>query len=145
MSNLNLLIPRMYDLLHKAQRTIHLNTLETLVAMVSRYPQQFTQQASGIMKEIQVFVTDADLQAASLALRLSTHIIQLDAQSQEIQNLISRAALLSKSPLIQGYSLSELLEFFSTASRINQIKDQTIGELLDYVSLKSQQSAAALA
>jgi hypothetical protein len=40
-SNLATLIPRLFDLLHKAQRTIHLNTLETLVAMVSRYPQQF--------------------------------------------------------------------------------------------------------
>jgi hypothetical protein len=35
------LIPRLFDLLHKAQRSIHLNTLETLVAIVSRYPAQF--------------------------------------------------------------------------------------------------------
>jgi hypothetical protein len=39
--NLATLIPRMFELLHKAQRTIHLNTLETMVSMVSRYPQQF--------------------------------------------------------------------------------------------------------
>lgn len=41
LSNLNTLIPRLFDLLHKAQRSIHLNTLETLVAIVARYPQQF--------------------------------------------------------------------------------------------------------
>jgi len=33
-TNLALLIPRMFDLLHKAMRTIHLNTLEALVAMI---------------------------------------------------------------------------------------------------------------
>jgi len=38
-SNLTILIPRMFELLHKAQRTIHLNTLETFVAMINRYPQ----------------------------------------------------------------------------------------------------------
>jgi hypothetical protein len=38
-TNLTILIPRMFDLLHKAQRTIHLNTLEALVSMVTRYPQ----------------------------------------------------------------------------------------------------------
>lgn len=40
-SNLALLVPRTFELLHKAQRTIHLNTLEALVSMVSRYPAQF--------------------------------------------------------------------------------------------------------
>jgi hypothetical protein len=32
-NNLATLIPRMFELLHKAMRTIHLNTLEALVAM----------------------------------------------------------------------------------------------------------------
>jgi hypothetical protein len=37
-NNLATLIPRMFELLHKAMRTIHLNTLEALVAMTQRYP-----------------------------------------------------------------------------------------------------------
>jgi hypothetical protein len=33
-TNLAILVPRMFDLLHKAMRTIHLTTLETLVSML---------------------------------------------------------------------------------------------------------------
>jgi hypothetical protein len=40
LANLSSLIPRTFDLLHKTQRTLHLNTLEALVAIISRYPQQ---------------------------------------------------------------------------------------------------------
>ncbi len=37
-NNLATLIPRIFELLHKALRTIHLNTLEALVSMTQRYP-----------------------------------------------------------------------------------------------------------
>lgn len=40
-SNLNNLTPKLFDLLHKTSRSLHLNTLETLYAIVNRYPQQF--------------------------------------------------------------------------------------------------------
>jgi hypothetical protein len=36
--NIAVLSPRMFDLLHKAQRTIHLNALEALWSMVTNYP-----------------------------------------------------------------------------------------------------------
>lgn len=39
--NIAMLSPRMFDLLHKAQRTIHLNALEALWSMVTNYSQQF--------------------------------------------------------------------------------------------------------
>lgn len=60
-SNLASLIPRMFELLHKALRTIHLNTLEALVAMTQRYPQQFQQRTNDIFKELQTFVKDEDM------------------------------------------------------------------------------------
>lgn len=78
LSNLNGLIVRIYDLLHKAQRTIHLNTLEALNAMVSRYPSQFQQHAPNIMREVTPFITDLDLQAATLALKVATNCISLN-------------------------------------------------------------------
>ena len=39
--NINTLIGKLFELLHKTQRSLHLNTLETLDAIVSRYPDQF--------------------------------------------------------------------------------------------------------
>ena len=137
LTNLNTLIPRLFDLLHKAQRTIHLNTLETVVAMVSRYHSQFTQQSANILKEITQFVTEADLQASALALRLANHILAINNQGVEIQGVIAKACLLAKSPLIQGQALQELLAFFAAASAVNAIKDNTIAELYSYVSLQS--------
>src|SRR3569833_1035011 len=38
LNNLYTLTPKLFDLLHKVQRSLHLTTLETLVAIVSRYP-----------------------------------------------------------------------------------------------------------
>jgi len=57
------------------------------------------------MKEIAIFINDEDLQAASLALRLATSCLALDSNSNEVQNLINKACLLAKSPLISGSSL----------------------------------------
>ena len=39
--NLHTLLPKIFDLLHKAQRTLQLNALEALESMVLRYSQQF--------------------------------------------------------------------------------------------------------
>jgi hypothetical protein len=47
-TNLAVLLPRLYDLLHKTQRSLHLNTLEALVAMVERYSSQFTSHVGKI-------------------------------------------------------------------------------------------------
>jgi len=74
----------MIDLLHKAQRTIHLNTLEALVAMVSRYPDQFAGQAALLMKEVTPFITDADLQAAALALKVACTTVALKPAAEEV-------------------------------------------------------------
>lgn len=41
LENLSNLTPRLVALLHQAQRQIHLSTLETLFALLSRYGEQF--------------------------------------------------------------------------------------------------------
>ena len=46
LEGLNTLTPKLVDLMHKAQRQIHLSTLETVLALVSRYGPQFSNQAS---------------------------------------------------------------------------------------------------
>lgn len=87
------------------------------------------------MKEITNFITDADLQASALALKLANHVIAISPQAPEIQHMISKASILAKSPLIQGQALQELLSFFGAASAAGAIKDSTIAELYNYVSL----------
>mmetsp|Transcript_36990 Transcript_36990/g.35706 ORF Transcript_36990/g.35706 Transcript_36990/m.35706 type:complete len:119 (-) Transcript_36990:996-1352(-) len=61
LTNLNSLTPRLFDLLHKTQRSLHLNTLETFVAIINRYPEQFAQTSSQILKELIPFIGDGDL------------------------------------------------------------------------------------
>jgi hypothetical protein len=100
-TNLALLIPRMFELLHKAMRTIHLNTLEALVAMIQRYPQQFQAKATDIYKELQGFIKDEDMQTSALALRVAIPNIQItNPAAPEVQEFITRAAILAKSSLI---------------------------------------------
>jgi len=52
---------------------------------------------------------------------------------------------LAKSPLIQGGSLQELLQFFAIVSSAGSVKNNTIDELLNYVSLNTQPAASAIA
>jgi hypothetical protein len=73
LTNLNTRLPKVFDLLHKAQRSLQLNALEALEAMLLRYPQQFAGSAPPILKELEVFVTDADLQSTTLALKVATY------------------------------------------------------------------------
>lgn len=84
LNNLNSLLPRIFDLLHKTQRSLHLNTLEALVAMVMRYPQQFVQASSQIMKEVLPFVSDVDLQTASLGLQVAKFTLQASPTTPEV-------------------------------------------------------------
>ncbi len=61
LQNLDKLLPRMYDLLHKTSRTLHLNTLEAIQCMMSRYNPQFAAKVSDIMKETIPFISESDL------------------------------------------------------------------------------------
>lgn len=145
-ANIQTLTARMFELLHKASRTINLNTLEALVSMTNHYPKQFEQASSAILKEILPFITDNDMQASQLALKLATSLIGgTQSSSSQAQDLITRAAQLSKSHLIQGQQslVNELLAFFQAAA--DGIQDKTFGELYSQVGLKSQTSAQCIA
>jgi hypothetical protein len=56
-----------------------------------------------------------------------------------VQNFIGKASELSKSPLIQGQTIliNELLGLFRSAAQIGAIQDKTLGELYNFVSIKS--------
>lgn len=117
--NISILTGRMFDLLHKAQRTIHLNALEAFWSMITYYPQQFQANSAAILKELIPFVNDNDMQASSLALRVAIPVIAISgAALAELQNFIGKASELSKSHLIQGQTvlIKELLGFFQAAA-----------------------------
>lgn len=147
-SNLASLVPRLFELLHKAQRTIHLNTLEAMVSMISRYQALFQPSATAIFKELISFVNDNDMQVSALALKVATPtIIITNPAAPEAQNFINAATVLSRSVLIQGQTLliDELLSFFSAASSSGAILDKTISDLYSAISIKTQSSAMVLA
>ena len=101
--NLAILSPRMFDLLHKAQRTIYLNALEALWSMITYYPQQFQASSPAILKELVPFVNDTDMQASAWALKVASPLVLISGPgTPEVQSFLGRAAELSKSQLIQG-------------------------------------------
>jgi hypothetical protein len=56
----NFLAP-FFDLLKKQQRSLHLNTLESLEALTRRYPSQLSAKAQLIQNEISTMISDQDL------------------------------------------------------------------------------------
>ena len=64
-----------FDLLKKQQRQLHLNALECLEALTSRYPSQLAAQSGTIQGEICSMISDQDLQKANLALKVATNLI----------------------------------------------------------------------
>lgn len=76
LQQLNTLSPKLVELLHKAQRSIHLNTLETMDALLSRYPSQFNDSVATFQGEIVKFIDETDIQRSSLALRCANQIIK---------------------------------------------------------------------
>lgn len=74
-SNPATFLPKFFDLLKKQQRQLHLNTLESLEALTSRYGSQLSDHAQTIQNEIQLLIADSDLQKAILALKIATNLI----------------------------------------------------------------------
>jgi hypothetical protein len=138
----------MFELLHKAQRTIHLNTLEALVSMIGRYPAQFQPSGQAIFKELLGFVSDNDMQVSALALKVATPTVTItNPAAKEVQDFINVATLLTRSVLIQGQTIliDDLLGFFGAASASNAIQDKTLGDLYSGISIKTQSCGTILA
>jgi hypothetical protein len=88
------------------------------------------------------------MQTSALALRVAIPNIQItNPQSAEVQEFITRAAILSKSGLIQGQQMlvKELLGFFQAAAATGAVQEKTMGELYGYVSIATQAAAKAFA
>jgi len=59
-SNITDFLPQFFDLLHKAQRQLHLNTLECLVAFTSRYGEQLGMAVGPIQEEVSKMISEED-------------------------------------------------------------------------------------
>lgn len=88
------------------------------------------------------------MQTSALALKVAIPNISItNPATNEVQDFISKAAILSKSNIIQGQHIlvNELLGFFQEGAKVGAIQDKTLAELYGYVSIATQASAKAFA
>ena len=142
LQNLSNLTPRLVALLHQAQRQIHLSTLETLLALLSRYGEQFVPQAAQLQAELVKFINENDIQRSSLAIQCSTNIIGLNKQIKENSDALQQCIQLSGSQLINGsIVIANLQAFFAEACKAGIVNQQVVDRLIDQSSLSTRSSA----
>mmetsp|Transcript_14247 Transcript_14247/g.24234 ORF Transcript_14247/g.24234 Transcript_14247/m.24234 type:complete len:213 (-) Transcript_14247:1458-2096(-) len=96
------LTSRLTDLLHKAETQLHISTLKTILALVSRYPAQFKQHAPLLQSEMLRFVNPQYINASSLAVKCAQQLIKIDSKMQQNKQVLAECVKLAGSPLIQG-------------------------------------------
>ena len=100
LNNLAGFLEAFYDLLHKAHRQLHLNTLECMEALTRRYPAQFQSHVPTIAGAISPMVDEQDLQRAILALKVASNLMNISDSPQAHSAIIGMAIQLSSSELI---------------------------------------------
>jgi hypothetical protein len=68
--------PSFFELLKKTQRHLHLNALDCLDALTSRYSSQFAALSTTIFNELAPLISENDMQKAGLALSISANLIE---------------------------------------------------------------------
>jgi hypothetical protein len=91
LEGLDSLTPKFVDLMHKAQRTVHLATLEAIRALVQRYGQQFRNSAAAFQGEIIKFISEDDIQRSTLAIQCAQQIILLNKDLEENQKVLQKS------------------------------------------------------
>ena len=101
--------------LRQYSRALKQQTLTTLDALVNHHSTILNETiVTVIVRESSALLTDNDLHLLSLTLRLQHHLLKKNIQisSDAIhQNSYSKLVVLSKSPLLQGQALSNLIAF----------------------------------
>lgn len=90
-------------------------------------------------------ISETDLQRATLALRVATNLVATDSTGKNHVQVIFQAVKITQSELIQGACLTELQAFFMAAAKNKIVDANAANNLLELVTLKSQQSALCLA
>lgn len=138
-----MLSPKLVDLLHKAQRSIHLSTLETIYSLFQRYPQQFVESAATFQSEIVKFIDANDIQRSSLAIKCSIQIMNHIPKAQENQRVLEASVELAISPLINGQQIvtNDLLNLFKRAAELQIIEEKTFQRLISQTTLETRTAA----
>lgn len=125
-----------------ADRMVQLGALEASLAMLNRYPDQFTNSVGPLQKKIATFIQEDDLHRASLALQCAQLIIRINRQLPENAEVIKNSVTFAASTLIQGQKVVDnLQELFLVACQNKLIPDATINQLIANVTLNSRTSA----
>lgn len=142
LSNLDQLTPKFVDLMHKAQRSIHLATLETINALVERYPDQFKNSAAALQSEILKFIDENDIQRSSLACQCAIKFIKLVPAMPQNQIVLQQGVQLASSQLIHGQPLVvDLQNLFQTGCQQQIVSEQIVNQLINNTSLNSRSAA----
>lgn len=120
-----------------------MSTLETIFALLSRYPEHLATKAPQFQENISKFLVDKDIQRASLAIRCCQLLLKLNKAMQENQVVLEQCVLLSGSPqLAHNQSIIEhLSKLFKEACAQGVISGPIIDKLILQVNLNARSSA----
>lgn len=76
---------KLVTLLHQAERQVQMSTLETIFALLSRYPTQMAPKAAAFQENISKFLIDKDIQRAALAIQCCQLLLRLNKAMPENQ------------------------------------------------------------
>lgn len=74
-----------------------MSTLETILALLSRYPSQMAEKAAAFQDNICKFLIDKDIQRAALAIQCCQLLLRLNKAMPENQAVLEHCVLLSGS------------------------------------------------
>ena len=145
LNGLQILLPSLYDLLGKSQRSVQLSTLELFEALTRRYGAQFVQDAAKIQDHISELISDSDLQRMELAFRVASHLVRVQPSANAHKKILMKSIEACKSQLVQGSCLHQLFEFFKAAAQAKIVDSTVVSHLLSTITLKTQNGAACVA
>ena len=72
LQGLGSITPELIKLLHQASRQTHIWTLETILALICRYSDQFKNHLSLLQGEVTKFISHKDIQRSAYAIQVSS-------------------------------------------------------------------------
>uniref|UniRef100_H2YRC2 TATA-binding protein interacting (TIP20) domain-containing protein n=1 Tax=Ciona savignyi TaxID=51511 RepID=H2YRC2_CIOSA len=120
-------MPVLANFLRKNQRSLKISTLRCLDSIFTNYADEI---ASGMMasviEEIPHLINDADLHITQLCMQLLVLMLQLpvsnDAKKGLLVETLPNVYTILKSPLLQGFALNSVLEFFRVLISISEMQ-----------------------
>lgn len=102
--------------LRQQSRTLKQAAIDVLKAFVQEYGETMASRElfGGTIQEASNLISDKDLHVSDMTFSLINSILHVSPGNINLSNTIERSITLARSPLLQGATLSTLLEFLST-------------------------------